>query len=55
MKSVRETLEGTEGVVKCEIDFDTKVATCEIDEAKFDKEAALAKLDEAGFPSTVKQ
>jgi len=55
VKSVRETLEGSDGVVKCEVDFQSKVATCEVDETKFDPDSALAALEAAGFPSTVKQ
>ncbi len=53
---VKRTLEGLPGVVKCEVDFDTKTAMCSVEkDAQFESEAAVAALGEAGFKgSTLK-
>lgn len=49
MRAVSDALAETEGVSNCEIDFNTKTATCTIDPEKFDSDAALQKLAAAGF------
>ena len=50
MGDVESTLESLPGVVKCNIDFENKVATVEVND-EFDAENAVAQLDPKYQPS----
>lgn len=47
--AVRKTLEDLPGVARVEVDFNTKTATCQVDQSKFDTNGAIASLAAVGF------
>ncbi len=51
---VQETLAAMEGVGECQVDLDSKTATCVIYPDEFQQEMALAKLADEGYKSTMK-
>lgn len=53
---VKETLEDLPGVLQVNVDFETKTATCALEESQqLDSDAALAALAEAGFKDSALQ
>lgn len=51
---VKETLAAMDGVGECQVDLDSKTATCVIFPDEFQQEMALAKLADEGYKSTMK-
>ena len=51
---VKETLAAMEGVDACEVDLESKTATCVVFPNEFQHDMALAKLADEGYKSTMK-
>ena len=52
---VKGALAELPGVAEVAVDYDTKLATCKVDTAKFDKDAAVDALTAADFKDSVVQ